>query len=65
MDATLKYYLKSQSDEALSKIQLIIDEVKSVNGHFISLWHNEPWSDYKEWKGWIHLYEQMLQYIKK
>ena len=65
MDATLKYYIKSQPNEALSKIQLIIDEVKNVNGHFISLWHNETWSDYKEWKGWIHLYEQMLQYIKK
>ena len=65
MDSTLKYYLKTQPNEALSKIQLIIDEVKSVNGHFISLWHNETWSDYNEWKGWIHLYEQMLQYIKK
>ena len=53
------------SDYLNPQIQLIIDEVKSVNGHFISLWHNETWSDYKEWKGWIHLYEQMLQYIKK
>jgi|TARA_Y100000385_G_scaffold60802_1_gene59299 hypothetical protein len=65
MDATFKYYLKSSPDEALKDIQLIVDEVKSVDGHFISLWHNETWSDYKEWKGWIHLYEQMLQYIKK
>ena len=65
MDATFKYYLKLSPEQALKEIQLIVDEVKSVDGHFISLWHNETWSDYKEWKGWQFLYEQMLQYIKK
>ena len=63
MDATFKYYLKLNPDETLEKIKLIIDEVKNVNGHFISLWHNETWSNYKEWEGWMHLYEQMLIHI--
>ena len=27
------------------------------------LWHNETWSNYKEWSGWSYLYEEMLQYI--
>ena len=65
MDATFKYYLKSSPEKALKEIKVIIDEVKAVDGHFVSLWHNETWSDYKEWKGWLYLYEQMLQYIKK
>lgn len=64
MDATFKYYLKTNTEQALESIKLIIDEVKKVDGHFISLWHNETWSNYKEWKGWHNLYEQMLKYIK-
>tara|TARA_Y100000991_G_C21970785_1_gene349329 strand:- start:1500 stop:2798 length:1299 start_codon:yes stop_codon:yes gene_type:complete len=65
MDATLKYYLNLHPNEALANIQTIIDEIKNVNGHFISVWHNETWSDYKEWSGWSYLYEQMLEYINK
>ena len=65
MDATLKYYLNLHPNEALANIQIIIDEIKNVNGHFISVWHNETWSDYKEWSGWSYLYEQMLEYINK
>ena len=41
MDATLKYYLNLHPNEALAHIQTIIDEIKNVNGHFISVWHNE------------------------
>ena len=65
MDATLKYYLNLHPNEALANIQTIIDEIKNVNGHFISVWHNETWSDYKEWSGWSSLYEQMLEYINR
>ena len=65
MDATLKYYLNLHPNEALANIQTIIDEIKNVNGHFISVWHNETCSDYKEWSGWSYLYEQMLEYINK
>ena len=65
MDATLKYYLNLHPNEALANIQIIIDEIKNVKGHFISVWHNETWSDYKEWSGWSYLYEQMLEYINK
>ena len=65
MDATLKYYLNLQPEEALENIHKIVDEIKNVNGHFISLWHNETWSNYKDWSGWSYLYEQMLKYINK
>ena len=39
--------------------------VKAVDGHFISLWHNETWSDYQQWKGWKTVYERMLEIIKR
>jgi hypothetical protein len=63
MDATFKYYLRTSPEQSLSMIKKIIDNIKLVDGHFISLWHNETWSEYKEWKGWSKLYEKMLEYI--
>jgi len=62
MDATLKYYLKMEGEEALNKIKPIIDEVKAVNGTFISLWHNESLGTSEDWKGWKELFEQMNEY---
>lgn len=61
MDATLKYYMKIEPHQAMDYIQPLIDEVKAVNGDFVSLWHNESLSDYKMWKGWKHVYVQMIE----
>ena len=46
----------------LDEIKNIINQVKSVNGTFISLWHNESLSDQKRWKGWRRVYEEMIKY---
>jgi hypothetical protein len=40
----------------------MIDTVRSVDGEFISLWHNETFSDTGRWKGWRSTYEEMLKY---
>jgi len=61
MDATLLYYLKLTPKDSFSKISELIKQVKDVNGTFISLWHNESFSDYKKWKGWERLYEEMVE----
>ena len=63
MDVTLKDYLKLDFEASLIKIKEIIDVVKSVNGEFVSLWHNESFSDTGRWKGWLPLYTEMLKYI--
>jgi hypothetical protein len=65
MEATLKYYLKSNIEESITQIKTMIDEVKEINGTFISLWHNESLSDEKEWKGWREVYEKMTAYAAK
>jgi hypothetical protein len=65
MDATLKYYLKLSAEETLPRIQSLVDEVKKVNGTFISLWHNESLSDYKQWKGWKNIFEEMVKMATK
>ncbi len=61
MDATLKYYMKIPPEEAMNYIKPLIEEVKAVNGTFISLWHNESLSDNRLWAGWKTVYEQMVE----
>lgn len=63
MDTTLNQYLKLNVDEAVNKIEEIIQKVKQVNGTFISLWHNESLSDHGHWKGWEPVYKRMLEII--
>lgn len=62
MDATFKHYLNNTPSQAFESICRIIDEVKSVNGQFIPLWHNEAMSNFEEWEGWQNVYEEMLAY---
>jgi hypothetical protein len=63
MDATFNYYLKSTPKQTLEMIKEIVDLVKSVEGSFISLWHNDTWSEHEQWVGWSQLYAEMLDYI--
>ncbi|HLO57956.1 MAG TPA: polysaccharide deacetylase family protein [Lentimicrobium sp.] len=61
MDGTLRDYLKVEAEGALSHIVPLIEVVRSVGGTFISLFHNESLSEWKRWKGWSHVYEEMLR----
>ncbi len=63
MDVALKNSLKLSTDEAQRKIAGLIDEVRKVDGEFVSIWHNESLSDYKEWKGWREVYEKQVEYL--
>lgn len=62
MDATLRYYMKVDPDEAMDYIKPLIDETRAVNGVFMSLWHNETLSNDKVWFGWQGLYEELVKY---
>ena len=61
MDTTLNDYLKLTPKQSLGKIKELKDEVKAVEGTFITLFHNESLSDYLRWNGWKRLYESMLK----
>lgn len=65
MEGTLKYYMKVPKEEALLQIKKLIDEVKAVNGQFISLWHNDTLNDQKLWAGWKNIFEEMVNYGKE
>jgi hypothetical protein len=62
MDATLKFYMKVRPETAIDYIKPLVNEIKAVNGTFISLWHNESLSNEKEWKGWRMVYEELIEY---
>lgn len=63
MDQTLRSYMQLKPDEALLKVELLLKNVKQVNGVFISLWHNESVNDFGVWKGWKNMYIQMLKMV--
>lgn len=62
MDGTLCDYKEMSPDQAINEIKSLIDEVKAVDGEFISLWHNDSLSETGRWKGWRKVYEEMLKY---
>lgn len=41
----------------------LINEVKTVEGTFISIWHNHTVSDTTEYKEWRNIHDQMIQKI--
>ena len=63
MDGTLKDYMKLTPTDAIQKIKELVEQVKKVNGTFISLWHNEALSEQKRWKGWRKVYESLLEMV--
>ena len=62
MDGTLADYLRLTPEEALKYICRLIDEVKAVDGTFMSLWHNESLGGKGQWEGWPEVYEKMIKY---
>jgi hypothetical protein len=61
MDTTLNDYMKLTPRQSLGRIRDLKNEVKAVNGMFITLFHNESLSNYGRWKGWKRLYDSMIK----
>ena len=60
MDITPLHYRGESPTEATKTIGELMDKVYAVNGLFISLWHNESFSETERWYGWSSVYEHML-----
>lgn len=65
MDGTLKDYMKLSPEESVERAKQLIDEVRAVNGTFVTLWHNQSVNDREEWAGWRTVYEQIVAYAVK
>lgn len=64
MDTCLKKYMKLNPGQSVVKISEIVEQVKKVNGTFISLWHNESLSEWNNWTGWSQVYRELLNLAK-
>lgn len=62
MDVTFRDYLHLSTEESIEKIKHMADVVRSVNGEFVSLWHNESLSDKGRWAGWRRVFEETTAY---
>lgn len=61
MDITPLFYMELGVDEAITHMRSMVAKVRTVGGHFVSLWHNESLSETEQWKGWRVLYQRMLE----
>lgn len=60
MDRTLKDYMKLTPETALDKILSLADATRASGGIFSTIWHNDAFSNFGEWKGWKDVYLQMI-----
>lgn len=61
MDTTLNDYMRLTPKQSLGKIRDLKNEVKSVEGTFVTLFHNESLSNYQRWRGWKRVFASMLK----
>ncbi len=65
MDGTLNQYLSLSRQDAWVEIMQIYQEVKSLDGMLVTLWHNESLSEMRNWKGWKSLYADLIKQCSK
>ena len=61
MDGTLKDYLNYTPKKAFNTIINLANEVKKVNGTFITIFHNESVGGSGRWRTWNKLYVSLLK----
>lgn len=59
MDGTLQQYLRLSPKDAWDELEKIMQEVKNVEGTFVSIWHNETVNNQGDWKGFREVFEKM------
>ena len=60
MEATAHFAEKKTADQAYSEMMEQYDMVKSINGEFITLFHNHFLADDNDWRPWKNMYQTFL-----
>ena len=63
MEGSFIDYLHISPNEAVEYIFKLIEEIKNVNGTFISIWHNHTLSETNMFKGWRYVHDKMIEQI--
>ncbi len=61
MDGSLKDYQQLSVEQAQAELIKISDYIKSINGHFEILIHNDTLSNKGRWKGWAGILENTIK----
>lgn len=64
MDITPLFYRNETPEEAIKTLENLLAKVASIGGLFVSLWHNESFSETERWKGWSAVYEYLVATAK-
>jgi hypothetical protein len=62
MEGTFIEDLQLTPQDVLPIMKRLVDEVKKVNGHFISIWHNHSLSNQNEWTGLKEVHNAIAAY---
>lgn len=62
MDGTLNYHMQLSRMDAELLIQRLINNVKAVDGLFVSVWHNSSLRNSGKWHGWRSVYKHSIEY---
>lgn len=63
MEGSFINYLGLRPQVALEYIYNLVEAVKSVNGTFISIWHNHTLSETGSYKGWKFVHDKMVERV--
>jgi len=64
MDVSLKKYMNLSPADAKIKLFELADACREVQGPFCILWHNSSFYEEEGWKGWKHVYEELLNFCR-
>ena len=65
MDITPLHYRSESPDKAIETLGHLMKKVNDAGGLFVSLWHNESFSETERWRGWRVVYESLLAKASK
>lgn len=64
MDSAMAYKMKLSPIEAITEAKRMVDAVRSVNGNFISVWHERFLSGYGDERGWQIVAPEVIAYAR-
>jgi hypothetical protein len=64
MEANSFYELHQSPEEAVKEMEKLCEEVKKVNGTFITIFHNHMLGTEPMFKGWKEMYETFVVEVR-
>ena len=61
MDVVHKQFLNQNIEQTISISEKLKQNLKSINGYFCFVFHNESLSEHRGWQGWKKVFEQWLK----